>query len=92
MFRLVFSSKGDRTVHDNQRSFEHQHLEADEAGMTIDRRGSFLKWCFCVSTQQDLDELIGQVKRFKPIQTKMIHIMNKQTTGLNESLWKSKAY
>jgi hypothetical protein len=78
MFRLVFSSKGDRTVNDNQRSFEHQPLEADEAGMTIDGRGSFLEWCFCVSTQQDLDELNGQVKRVKPIQTEMIHIMDKQ--------------
>jgi hypothetical protein len=40
MFRLVFSSKGDRTVHDNQKSFEHWPQEAYEALLTEGDRTS----------------------------------------------------
>ncbi|KAI9565304.1 hypothetical protein GHT06_009092 [Daphnia sinensis] len=52
----------------------------------IDGGGSALKWLFSVSTQQDLEELNGQVQRVKLNQKKMVHIMEKQATVLNESL------
>ncbi|KAK4024598.1 hypothetical protein OUZ56_010021 [Daphnia magna] len=56
----------------------------------IDGGGSALKWLFGVSTQQDLEELNSQVQQVKLNQKEMIHIMDKQATVLNESLWESR--
>ncbi|KZR96212.1 Uncharacterized protein APZ42_009582, partial [Daphnia magna] len=56
----------------------------------IDGGGSALKWLFGVSTQQDLEELNSQVEQVKLNQKEMIHIMDKQATVLNESLWESR--
>ena len=56
----------------------------------IDGGGSVLKWLFGVSTQTDLEELNSQIQLLSGNQREIIHIVDKQATVLNESLWETR--
>ncbi|KAK4006495.1 hypothetical protein OUZ56_011649 [Daphnia magna] len=56
----------------------------------VDGGGTILKWLFGVSTQKDLEELNNQIQNLSQNQREIIHIVDKQATVLNESLWETR--
>ena len=56
----------------------------------VDGGGTILKWLFGVSTQKDLEELNNQIPLLSRNQREVIHIIDKQATVLNESLWETR--
>ncbi|KZR99932.1 Uncharacterized protein APZ42_004003, partial [Daphnia magna] len=53
----------------------------------IDGGGMVLKWLFGVSTQADLTELSTQVAGLTRRDLEIVHLLDKQATVVNESLW-----